>query len=124
MQSGVAAFSQWIESESCRWINVYSQRDTHEKAQIFQQALTQAYEACFPMKSFKISDDDWPWMSKSLKKLDRLRKREFYKNKKSLKWEKLNAAFQTKVKVEKQRYFTNIVSDPKTSNVSQWFSKV
>ena len=63
-------------------------------------------------------------MSKSLKKLDRLRKREFYKNKKSHKWEKLNKAFQTKVNEEKQRYFFNIVSDLKTSNVSQWFSKV
>ena len=123
-QSGVVAFRQWIESESCQWTDIYTNRNTHEKAQAFQQALTQAYETCFPIKSFKISDDDCPWMSKSLKKLDRLRKREFYKNKKSHKWEKLNKAFQTKVNEEKQRYFFNIVSDLKTSNVSQWFSKV
>ena len=123
-QSGVAAFSQWIESESCRWLNIYSSSDTHKKAQLFQESLTHAYERCFPIKSFRIRDDDCPWMTKSLKKLDRLRKREFYKNRKSPKWERLNAAFQAKSKEEKQRYFTNIVSDLKTSNVSQWFSKV
>ena len=48
-----------------------------------REALTHAYERCFPIKSFRISDDDCPWMTKSLKKLDMLRKREFYKNKKS-----------------------------------------
>ena len=63
-------------------------------------------------------------MTKSLKRLDRLRKREFYKNKKSPKWEKLNRAFQIKSQEEKEKYYTNIVSDLKTSNVSQWFSKV
>ena len=123
-ESGVAAFKQWIESESCKWVDIYTNCDTHKKAQIFQESLTQAYEKCFPIKSFKISDDDCPWMTKSLKKLDRLRKREFYKNKKSSKWEKLNLAFQAKAETEKEKYYANMVSDLKTSNVSQWFSKV
>ena len=56
--------------------------------------------------------------------LDRLRKREFYKNKRSAKWEKLNQEFLDKSDAEKEKYFTNIVSDLKTSNTSQWFSKV
>ena len=123
-ESGVAAFKQWIESESCKWVDIYTNCDTHKKAQIFQESLTQAYEKCFPIKSFKISDDDCPWMTKSLKKLDRLRKKDFYKNKKSSKWERLNLAFQTKAKDEKEKYYANMVSDLKTSNVSQWFSKV
>ena len=33
-------------------------------------------------------------------------------------------AFLIKAKEEKENYYTNIVSDLKTSNVSQWFSKV
>ena len=103
-QSGVAAFSQWIESESCRWLNIYSSSDTHKKAQLFQESLTHAYERCFPIKSFRIRDDDCPWMTKNLKKLDRLRKRKFYKNKNPTKWEKLNKAFQTKGKAEKEKY--------------------
>ena len=102
-ESGVAAFKQWIESESCGWGSIYTCGDSHKKAQLFQESLTQAYEECFPIKSFKISDDDCPWMTKSLKKLDRLRKREFYKNKKSSKWERLNLAFQTKAKDEKEK---------------------
>ena len=63
-------------------------------------------------------------MSKSLKKLDRLRKREFCKNKKSEKWQKLNNHFHEKCKIEKQKYYNNIVGDLKVSNVSQWYSKV
>ena len=59
-----------------------------------------------------------------MKKLDRLRKREFYKNKNSPKWERLNTAFLNKSEEEKQKYYSNIVSDLKTSNVSQWYSKV
>ena len=37
---------------------------------------------------------------------------------------KLNAAFLAKAEEEKRNYYSNIVSDLKTSNVSQWFSKV
>ena len=89
-EAGIRAFGNWVENY--RWLKVYTSSDAHKKAQIFQQTLMQAYEEYFPIKSFKISNDDCPWMTKSLKKLDRLRKREFYKNEKSLRWENLNRA--------------------------------
>ena len=72
----------------------------------------------------KICEDDQPWISEKLKKLDRQRKREYNKNKKSLKWEKLNEAFLELCRYEKEKYYTNIVEDLKTSNISQWYSKV
>ena len=90
-EAGIRAFGNWIKN--CRWLKIYTSSDAHKKAQIFQQTLLQAYEECFPIKSFKISNDDCPWMTKSLKKLDRLRKREFYKNTKSLKWAILKKHF-------------------------------
>ena len=78
----------------------------------------------FPLKRFKICPDDQPWFSKSLKTLDKRRKREFHKNQKSEKWEELNAEFVQKCNEEKQSYYRNIVHDLKTSNPGKWYSKV
>ena len=121
-ESGTEAFRQWIEE--CRWMEIFTSKCAHRKAEIFQHTLTGAFERCFPLKTFKVCNDDSPWVTKSLKKLDRLRKREFFKNKKSQKWERLNEAFLKKAEEAKKTYYSNIVSDLKTSNVSQWYSKV
>ena len=51
-------------------------------------------------------------------------KREFYKNKKSGKWQYLNDKFIEKAEYEKEQYYKNIVDDLKTSNPSKWYSKV
>ena len=85
--------------------------------------MTKFYH-CFPIKRMKVCDEDQPWASKSLKRLDRVRKREFYKHKQSDKWAGLDKQFQDKCAEEKKRYFKNIVSDLKESNVSQWYSKI
>ena len=120
--TGIQSFGQWIES--FRWVKMYESTNAHKKAEIFQDILMENFERCFPLKTVKFSDDDSPWVTKSLKKIDRLRKREFYKNKMSAKWEKLNQAFLIKSEEEKENYYANVVADLKTSNISQWYSKV
>ena len=72
----------------------------------------------------KFCEDDRPWFSKCLKRLDRARKREFFKHQKSEKWVKLNQEFLQKCSEEKEKYYKNIVQDLKESNISQWYSKV
>ena len=59
-----------------------------------------------------------------IKVLDRRRKREYSKNQKSAKWSILNEEFNEKGKVVKASYRSKIVDDLKTSNSSQWYSKV
>ena len=54
-----------------------------------------------------------PWITRELKTLDRKRKREFLKHKKSLKWKKLNEDFSSKVASSKKNYHENIVNDLK-----------
>ena len=56
----------------------------------------------FPEKSIKISSNDKPWVDLQLLKLDRKRKREYYKNKRSEKWKELNLQFQERAKLLKQ----------------------
>ena len=110
--------------EEYRWIEMYTCSNVHRKAEIFQEVLLKNFHRCFPVKMTKLSSDDKPWITNNLKRLDRLRKREFFKNKKSAKWEKLNQEFLDKSEREKEHYYSNIVSDLKTSNISQWYSKV
>ena len=120
--SGLQLFRSWIEEQ--RWHDIYSCTSAHEKAAKFQHILMDNFHRCFPIKTLKVCDDDQPWVSKGLKRLDRLRKREFYKHKQSEKWFVLNQQFEEKCEQEKEKYYTNIVSDLKDSNISQWYSKV
>ena len=85
--------------------------------------MEQFYEI-FPLKSFRVCPEDKPWISQHLKVLDRKRKREFFKNHKSAKWERLNNLFLEQFDHEKEKYYANIVHDLKTSNVGKWYSKL
>ena len=78
----------------------------------------------FPKKPLKVCQEDRPWLSPVLKKLDRQVKREFLKHKKSEKWFKLKALFEERCLIEKQKYYDNMVSDLKSSNPGQWYSKI
>ena len=121
-ESGIQSFSDWLEEQ--RWHDMYSCKDIHKKAAIFQSLLMTNFERCFPKKKVKVCDADQPWVTKSLKQLDRRRKREFYKHKRSARWEELNRLFELKCAEEKRKYYNNIVSDLRESNISQWYSKV
>ena len=121
-ESGMQLFSSWLEEQ--RWHDMYGCRNIHKKSEIFQSLLMANFERCFPTKKVKVCDSDQPWVTKSLKRLDRLRKREFFKHKRSAKWKKLNEMFISKCAEEKQKYYSSIVRDLRDSNVSQWYSKV
>ena len=120
--SGVKIYGEWLAEQT--WAGIYAEQDCHKKAEIFQTQLLQKYEEIFPIKQLKICDEDKPWFSKSLKLLDRKRKREFLKNKKSEKWHSLNEEFIEKMNLEKSNYYSNIVADLKETNPSKWYSKV
>ena len=121
-QSGIERFSHWIENHT--WEEIYICEDGHAMAEIFQNVLLENYWRCFPTKSLKVCEEDKPWISVDLKKLDRKIKREFFKHKRSEKWKNLKDEFEEKSSIEKQKYFQNMVSDLKTSNPGQWYSKI
>ena len=90
----------------------------------FQKMLFEKYIDCFPEKTLKVCDEDKPWISLELKKLDQQMKREFWKHKKSSKWYELKSSFEEKCQTQKEKYYDNIVHDLKTSNPGKWYSKV
>ena len=72
----------------------------------------------------KVNENDQPWVDSKLLEIDRKRKREYSKKKRSKKWEGLNKAFLSRAKNLKETYYENVVEDLKFSNISQWYSKV
>ena len=87
-----------------------------------QDTLMMKYDEYFPLKTIKLCED--PWVTNRIKQLDRLRRREFYKNKKSVKWLRLNSIFLETCEKEKKKYAEKIVSDLRASNPSKWYSKI
>ena len=60
----------------------------------------------FPEKTRKINSDDQPWISFKLKKLDRQRKRVYHKERKSVKWKKLDKIFRKESKSAKSNFYS------------------
>ena len=119
--SGIEKMGQWIVTET--WKTVTEAKSAHEKANALQQLMMEKLNLYLPQKTAKFTSDDQPWVTPEIKSIDRKKKREYVKHRKSEKWKRLNEQFQTKCKQAKASYYTNIVEDLKTSNPSQWYSK-
>ena len=120
--SGMEAYGQWLADQD--WNKVYSEIDVHKKADVFQEILMKQFYETFPLKTFKVCSEDKPWITRTLKLMDRKQKREFSKNQNSPKWQNMNQIFEERCAVEKSNYYKNIVKDLKTSKPRQWYSKV
>ena len=121
-ESGIRKMGQWIQSQS--WNEIYTLKDPNEKASKFEQLLTTQIEKVFPEKILKINENDKPWVDSKLIEIDRMRKREYSKHKRSEKWKKLNEIFQVRAQKLKENYYENVVEDLKVSNVGKWYSKI
>ena len=77
-----------------------------------------------PQKKRIISSDDQPFCSQEMKKIKRLKCREYNKHRRSVKWQTLNNAFKKEVIKAKRRYYKDIIKDLKSSKTSQWYSKL
>ena len=71
-----------------------------------------------------MNENDKPWVDSELVKIDRKCKREYNKRKKSTKWRELYQKFTEKADKLKESYYKNMVEDLKSSNISQWYSKL
>ena len=85
--SGMLLYGEWFALQN--WNEIYSEQDSHKKAEIFQETLMNKFYELFPLKTFKVCSEDRPWFSGTLKVMDWKRKRKFSKNQKSKKWSHL-----------------------------------
>ena len=75
-----------------------------------------------PEKIRNIASDDQPWFTQSLKVLDRKRKREFTKNRRSPRYLSLQQEFKTKCSKSKKDFFRKMTQQVKEANPSRWYS--
>ena len=83
-QSAYNQFLSWIEQE--KWDAVLSAENAHDKAEVLQNLLVNKVDQYFPQKWRKFKSDDKPWFTEKLKQIDRKKKREYKKNRKSQKY--------------------------------------
>jgi hypothetical protein len=121
-ESGMLMFKQWLQTES--WTELYQLITAHEKAEYLHNQLLSKLDSYLPEKVLKIRKDDKAWVNNYIKLLDKKCKREYSKRKKSMKWKLLNDEFNLTCEKAKKEYSRNIVNDLKTSNPSQWHSKI
>ena len=75
-----------------------------------------------PEKFRKIASDDKPWFTEPLKNLDRKRRREFNKNRRSEKYFRLHKQFKSKCLKSKKKFFNDMVNQAKEADPSRLHS--
>ena len=65
----------------------------HDQAYYFHSELVLKCDQLIPEKKRKTSSDDQPWFTERLKTLNKKKKLEYHKNKKSAKWTNLNKKY-------------------------------
>ena len=121
-ESGMINMRNWMITQN--WSQVYEAETAHGKAQALQTLLVQQFDKFFPEKTRKVSSQDQPWISHKLKHMDRKRKREYHKNRRSEKWHKMNKQFKKLVKDAKKDFYQTMTKDLLSKNTSQWYSSL
>ena len=98
----VIKFGQWITQES--WSQVKEEDSTSVQALTLENILIEKVNTIFPVKSIKLSSHDKPFITQELKKIDRMRSREFKKHGKSEKYKKLKKQFEICYKKAANKY--------------------
>ena len=115
-------FGHWLKKQT--WKEVFNAVSVDEKSEILQNILLEKVEEFLPEKKVKISSDDQPFCTEKMKRLKRIKCREFSKNRSSEKWKSLDEKYSEEVDNAKKNYYDNIIKDLKTSKPSQWHSKL
>ena len=107
-------FGLWLLSES--WESVYAATTPTLKVHQMRVILNEKVNQYFPVKTFKTSSQDLPYITAELKKLDRHKRREYAKHGASNKFKNMKVVFDEKLKAEARRYIVKNVTEAKTTN--------
>ena len=121
-KSGMSKLRNWFESQD--WDQNLSEESIDQKADLLHSMIMGAINQCLPEKSIKVSSDDSPWYNQALKKLDRRRRREYHRNRKSEKYLILCRLYEEKKSKAKKSYKKNMIDDIKGAKPGEWYSKL
>ena len=112
--SSVRKLGQWITAET--WGGLSQCQTATELASSFEHLLKSNLDKFCPTKTTKISSQDKPYFNSELKKLHRLKSREYSKRGKTEKYKALKNEFNTKLKAAAQKYLDKNVEELKNVN--------
>ena len=93
------------ELETHDWSNMHNANTANDKATIFTNEVMTIVNKIAPEKTRNIANDDQPWFTEPLKILDRKRRREFTKNRRSERYLRLLKEFKSKCSKTKKKFF-------------------
>ena len=98
------------------------EKDIDQKVKNFHNTIRIKLDEHFPEKTVMVSYLDKKWMSPQLENLNRKVKREFYKNRRSLKWRTLKRKFKSLKRKTIRNFYSNFVGELKESNSEKWYT--
>jgi hypothetical protein len=121
-KSGMERLSDWFRIQD--WSEILAEGSINTKAESLMSMITKALNNCLPEKVIKVASDDEPWYSDSLKKLDRRRRREYNKNRRSSKYIELSCLYKEKLSKTKKKYKRDKIDDLKSAKSGEWYSQL
>ena len=121
-RSGMERMGDWFEAQE--WTQVITEDSINKKAEGLISMITEALNKYIPEKVIKVASDDEPWYSEKLKKLDRRRRREYNRSRRSPKYLELNRLYQEKLSRTKKKYKRDQIDDLKAAKSGQWYSQL
>ena len=100
--SSIRKFGEWLVTEG--WEQLREDMSPTEHATIFEKILKDKLDLFCPEKTMRISSQDLPWINAELKAIARRKGREYNKRGKTQKYKILAEEFNTKFKIEAEKY--------------------
>ena len=85
-QSGKDRLKGWFSQQN--WDEVIAAESCHDKAVILQSMIMSKLDQYLPEKTVTFSSDDQPWFTPELKELDKRRRYEYRRHRRSFQWKK------------------------------------
>ena len=84
----------------------------------------QLCNVAIPKRTIKVSSDDQPFYTDKLDRLNRRKKREYSKQRKSVKWQELNLKFKSKLNIAKGKFYKTKIEHLKKSKPGNWYKEL
>ena len=106
------------------WNEVLRTVSTDEKEMKLNSALQQALDTFLPNQTYRVKDDEKPWITNGLREL--VKKKKIYKQHgfKSEKWKKLNKAIEKSLFCKKEAFYKNQVQSLKGAIRKNWHRRM
>ena len=119
-ESSARKFGEWIVTE--KWTDKKAGMSSTETAVSFEQLVCDKLDQFCPVKEFKLSSQDKPFITSELKHIARMKNREYNKRGKTQKYKELENQFKSKYKIAAEKYLNKNLDELKETKPGQAYS--